>query len=597
MHLVRRRSGLFVVLVTATAVLLGASLASCREPTQVTVSIITDVPCSQLRGVTITVGHLGEIETKDPALNTTFCDEKGNVGTLVVVPSGADDEQVAIRAVAGNGKDPEQCVAPAYGQQCIVARRALRYLPHASLTIPIALRVTCDGIPCGPTETCVKGLCRSAVIGDPEKCRDGCDEDTLDPPTGSDNDGGSNDGSIDRDGSAGSRDGGPGVFGSGGACEEGGAYESQAPWPVLGGCSSHRGQTDALGPTATPTVKWKRAVGFTTTASSSSSPVVGGDDTIYISGTNLCALFPDGGLKWDAGSESQTTPIVAANAVLHIEDMSVVARKKEDGTVIWTAPPMYTNRCSPVLGRDGTIYGSGSGSFLGAIDSAGKAVFGFQDATMQSAPVYASPGVGSATVYWSLIGGNIMSSFPDGGNQWTTAFSTGPMLSMHVVGRDGTLYMSTGNTVYATNPDKSLKWQSLSGTSNGLAPALGAGDAVLISFTDPSDGGATPTFVALDPGSGSILWKFLFDPADGSGGIPVVDRDGTAYVGTSKGAIYAIATTGAAIESDAGIFRTGVLKWKLQLAPGVDLGAPLAMGRNGTIYAAGRDGSLYAIGN
>ncbi len=122
---VRRRSGLFVVLFGGSALALGASVASCREPTQVTVTITTDVPCSQLRGMTITVGHLGEIETKDPALNSTFCDENGNLGTLVVEPSGEDDEQVAIRAIAGNGKDPEQCVAPAYGPQCIVARRAL----------------------------------------------------------------------------------------------------------------------------------------------------------------------------------------------------------------------------------------------------------------------------------------------------------------------------------------------------------------------------------------------------------------------------------------------------------------------------------------
>jgi hypothetical protein len=55
----------------AAATLLSLSLcvalaASCRAPTEITLVVSTDVGCTDLRGTSITVGRLGEIETKAP---------------------------------------------------------------------------------------------------------------------------------------------------------------------------------------------------------------------------------------------------------------------------------------------------------------------------------------------------------------------------------------------------------------------------------------------------------------------------------------------------------------------------------------------------
>jgi len=168
--------------VLAVALALLVTVASCREPTQIDVEITTDVKCPDLKGTAITVGNLGELDQRPITAQTQACVE-GRIGELVVVPSGGDDETVAIKIVLGFGRDPAECVPPSYGPGCIVARRALRYIPHTHLTLPIFLSAACNGIACGATETCVGGDCRPATIADPGACSSpgGCNETTLSP--------------------------------------------------------------------------------------------------------------------------------------------------------------------------------------------------------------------------------------------------------------------------------------------------------------------------------------------------------------------------------------------------------------------------------
>jgi hypothetical protein len=110
------------------------------------------------------------------------------VGSLVLVPSAASDEVFAVRIVAGVGRDPADCVPPIYGPGCIVARRTLSFVSDTALTLPVALRGACDGVRCGPRDTCVAGRCRSAAVPAPAACvgARGCDEGVLGPPDVSD---------------------------------------------------------------------------------------------------------------------------------------------------------------------------------------------------------------------------------------------------------------------------------------------------------------------------------------------------------------------------------------------------------------------------
>lgn len=179
---------------------------ACLEPTSITLQLATDVPCGSLQGVTVSVGTAGDYESKAPATETSACSADGTIGSLVLVPSGSKDEEVAIRVVAGYGQTAESCQAPGYGSGCIVARRIIHYLPHTPLTLPVSMRKACAGVPCTPDETCVDGACKSAIVSNPGQCTTsvGCGEGTLGGADG----GNENEGGMDS-GPEGGPDAGP----------------------------------------------------------------------------------------------------------------------------------------------------------------------------------------------------------------------------------------------------------------------------------------------------------------------------------------------------------------------------------------------------
>lgn len=142
-------------------------LVGCRDATQIRLEIRTNVPCSKpadgWRGVAVYAGPPGAEERGDaPVLVTSDCNDQGYIGSLVVVPSGDKDEAVRIRVVAAVSKDeelqPEDCAARNY-KGCIVARRAVRYVPHSTLDLQIDLTQDCRDEPCDPEHSCSVGAC------------------------------------------------------------------------------------------------------------------------------------------------------------------------------------------------------------------------------------------------------------------------------------------------------------------------------------------------------------------------------------------------------------------------------------------------------
>ncbi|MBI3202397.1 MAG: LamG domain-containing protein [Myxococcales bacterium] len=159
----------------ATALVVGGALAGgCREPTQITVVLSTDVDCPRVVETTLGVGTLSNVNDKPPASGRKGCKTaSGRIGSLVVVPSGDDHAEVALLAVMTvDQAQVSTCDPLTPGPKCVVARRALRYVPHTPLTLPIELSTSCLGVKCQPDETCFKGLCVSAKIPDPEQCTD-----------------------------------------------------------------------------------------------------------------------------------------------------------------------------------------------------------------------------------------------------------------------------------------------------------------------------------------------------------------------------------------------------------------------------------------
>ncbi len=167
------------------SLVLGAAGYGCLTHTEFSLVLTTDVPCGQLKDVAISVGPSSSIESVAPTTTTTTCTQNGAIGTITVIPGGADDSEVAIKVVAGVGRQAESCTAPGYGAGCIVARRDLAFIPHTSLTIPILLSQSCNGVICAPDETCVQATCQSSTIPDPKMCTaGGCPESVLGPQGG-----------------------------------------------------------------------------------------------------------------------------------------------------------------------------------------------------------------------------------------------------------------------------------------------------------------------------------------------------------------------------------------------------------------------------
>src|SRR5262249_28815712 len=128
-----RGSGFACRSIVAASVGLSLLAPGCRAPTQLTVALTTDVKCSEMHRTSMTAGRLGDIESTPLTTSSTFCSDSGDLGTLVVVPSGGRTDEVALKVILGRGRDAESCVAPTYGPGCIVARRAIRYIAHAGL--------------------------------------------------------------------------------------------------------------------------------------------------------------------------------------------------------------------------------------------------------------------------------------------------------------------------------------------------------------------------------------------------------------------------------------------------------------------------------
>src|SRR4051812_49289779 len=86
------------VLGTVSAAIAAIAIAACQSATQVSVELRTDLPCARVRETAITVGGT-DLESKAPTATSTFCDEAGKLGVLVVVPSAGSSDEFGVRAI------------------------------------------------------------------------------------------------------------------------------------------------------------------------------------------------------------------------------------------------------------------------------------------------------------------------------------------------------------------------------------------------------------------------------------------------------------------------------------------------------------------
>ena len=496
---------------TAAITLVSVALAACRSPTVIQVTVTTDLTCEHVGDTSITVGRLVDLEPAPPATTSTRCVD-GHLGALVIVPSGDEDSPIAFRVVTAiNGQRVDDCVAPAYGASCIVARRALHFIAHESLAVPVVMRGQCAGRCGDPTTTCVKGQCVPATL-DSSSCVGpaGCDETALQPGT----DGGASDATVPSDAPSSdgatadaSTDAGPPVDAGVLGCDLTGA-QAGSTRPMWYQCPSHRNRSPIVGPSAAPSLRWTRVL----TGGLAASPAVAADGTLYVGRQGgVEAVFPaDGGTRWtyvpadsDAG-QFLSAPILAADGTLRVFDLIGATYASLDLATGSPVAPVRVvalagaTRGSPTIVGGGTVYYSSNTGELVALESNGILKWQVPRVTDDFiGPTVAADG----TV---LVGGNngVTAFYPDGGPRWSTATTDAGGAGTVAVAPDGTLRIAAegdGDLVFLRS-DGAPGWrQHVSSPRSPIGLAVGD-DGTTYAGTQTglsawaTDGGAVGTY-------------------------------------------------------------------------------------------------------
>ncbi len=203
--------------------------------------------------------------------------------------------------------------------------------------------------------------------------------------------------------------------------------------------------------------------------------------------------------------------------------------------------------------------------------------------------IKSSPAIGSdGTIYFGSLNDTLYALNPDGTLKWSYSANQ-DIYSSPAIGSDGSIYFgSYDNYFYALNPDGSLKWRYRAGTNVHSSPAIGSDGTIYFGqmYSEYYPG----YFNALNP-DGTLKWRYPTDCDIYSS--PVIGQDGTIYFGTwsmeNDNYIYAL-------------YPDGSLKWRYWIGTGYSscscVYSSPAIGSDGTIYfiASGSYGSyLYAL--
>lgn len=138
-------------------------VTGCQGATGVMLEVTTDIPCEGAKTVRTAIrgGLPADYRSTAPLALTTHCDSAGKIGTLVLVPSGDESAALAVEVTTAlASKDPSTCRTDPRG--CVFVRRALHYVPHQVLYLPVVVEAACVGVVCGEGQTCEGGRCASA---------------------------------------------------------------------------------------------------------------------------------------------------------------------------------------------------------------------------------------------------------------------------------------------------------------------------------------------------------------------------------------------------------------------------------------------------
>lgn len=343
-----------------------------------------------------------------------------------------------------------------------------------------------------------------------------------------------------------------------------------------------------------PEVKWTKY--FESVDGFYTSPTVGTDGTLYIAGSKMYALDASSVSRWEyridlhdlieSGvfqDDAQNIYFSTVNKVYSLTSsgmkrwettcgapskmassdqggtfdgstiyttcgQSFSALNKEDGTQLWSMPPL-DRETSPVLLKDGTVafvrerrifvadragnilwsYPHVSISASGALDSRGTPLETYIDTPIA---------VGDdGTIYAGTQFGKFIALDTQGQVKWTYDRETqmGFRRSPVIAADETIIAVSVQDVVYAFSPDGLVKWRfplpRTRNMSRHTAPLLGSDGTIYVLAE-------TRLFALSD--KGKLLWDL---PLQGTPvGSPALAPDGTMYIAMSEGTLYSVQT-------------------------------------------------------
>lgn len=366
---------------------------------------------------------------------------------------------------------------------------------------------------------------------------------------------------------------------------------SYAPWPAAGHDARHTGSAPVVGP-QDGSIRWKRKLEGAVVP----GPIVGRGGVVFAAsnGGVLHALDPATGRdRWSLdgggpyGSDLTTSPLLLPSGLLLWPGPgdALIAVEARDGRERWRLA-LGAPGLSPVLGPDGTVYVADTGGGLRAVDVSGDRPRVRWRLTLGAGGSYTSPSVdrrdGVTTIYGG-VGQSVVAVRDDGtrGTVTWTAATRGLVETSTAVGADGTVVAgSNDKRLHAFAPDGTPRWTARLESLTYSSPAA----AVDGTFVVGDHRGAISRLAADD---GRLVARHVGipqTPRRRSVGIwtaPAIDARGAVYFGSRLGHIYGFAYDGRKL---------------LDVATGATVDSNPALGPDGTLYIGSEDGFLYAIG-